>query len=144
MKKLTINSNEEVKEVFKTYPSHIRKKILYLRKLILETAKEITEITDIEETLKWGEPSYITKHGSTLRIAWKEKAPNQYAIYFKCTSKLVATFKTVFKDTFTFDDKRAIVFQTNDNIPEAELKQCISATLQYHKVKNKSKLGLEK
>ena len=67
----------------------------------LETAKEIEEITKLEETLKWGEPCYITKTGSTLRMDWKAKTPTQYALYFKCTSRLVETFKLHFKNTFT-------------------------------------------
>ena len=89
MSKLQIKKNPAVQQVFQNYPPEIRKKLNDLRTLILETAAEIDSILIIEETLKWGEPSYLVKKGSTIRIDWKEKNPNQYAIYFKCTSKLV-------------------------------------------------------
>jgi len=137
-----LKTNSKVELVFNNYPDTVRNKILYLRKLILETANEINEITDIEETLKWGEPSYLTKIGSTIRIDWKKNKPNQYAIYFKCTSKLVPSFKMVYNKLFTYEENRAIVFQMNDQIPETELKNCISAGLTYHKVKHLPILGL--
>jgi len=108
----------------------------------METVQETENITSLEETLKWGEPSYLVKNGSTIRIDWKEKKPDQYAIYFKCTSKLVPSFKIVFKDKFEFEGDRAIVFQMDDKIPEKELKNCIKAGLTYHKIKHLPMLGL--
>ncbi|MCB0746716.1 MAG: DUF1801 domain-containing protein [Ignavibacteriae bacterium] len=142
MIKLKITPNPTVKQKFKKYPKNINPKIKHLRKLIIDVANSDETITEIEETLKWGEPSYLTKNGSTLRIDWKEKTPNQYAMYFKCTSKLVPTFKEVFGDLFTYENTRAILFDLDEEIPEDELKICISLTLNYHKVKNLPKLGL--
>ena len=142
MKKLQIETNPEVELVFNKYPGSVRKKILNLRRLIIETANEIEEIANMEETLKWGEPSYLVKNGSTLRIDWKKKEPDQYAIYFKCTSKLVPTFKMVYKDKFKYEGNRAIIFHLNDKIPEVELKNCITVALTYHKVKHLAILGL--
>lgn len=116
--------------------------MLMLKALIIETARETDGINQLEETLKWGEPSYLTKKGSTLRMDWKAKAPDQYAMYFKCTSRLVETFKTVFADKFIFEGSRAIVFQIDEDIPKDEVKACIRATLTYHKVKHLPTLGI--
>ncbi|WP_248722775.1 DUF1801 domain-containing protein [Seonamhaeicola sp. ML3] len=135
-------SNPKVEHIFENYPNSVKTQMLFLRDLILETANEMEEITQLEETLKWGEPSYIAKHGSTLRIHWSSKSPNQYAMYFQCTSRLVTTFRLVFRDTFSFDGKRAIVFKLGDSINEEALKQCIKATLNYHKVKHLPMLGI--
>ncbi|RFN59847.1 DUF1801 domain-containing protein [Marixanthomonas ophiurae] len=142
MENIHIQTNPKVEAVFNNYPNFIQKKLSNLRKLIVETAENTEEITNLEETLKWGEPSYLVKKGSTIRIDWKEKAPNQYAIYFKCTSKLVPTFKMVYKDIFAFEGNRAIIFQMDDTIPEIELKKCIKAALTYHKIKHIPNLGL--
>ena len=139
---LKINSNPKVGEKLETYPKAYQKKLQYLRKLIIETAKE-EGIPEIEETLKWGEPSYLAKNGSTIRMDWKQKKPDQYAMYFKCTSKLVVSFKEVFKDTFKYETTRAIVFTLDDKVPESELKQCIAKALTYHKVKHLPALGLK-
>lgn len=142
MKTLKINTNPEVNAVFDKYTKEARLKIENLRRIIFETANEIDEISELEETLKWGEPSYLAKKGSTVRIDWKPKAPNQYAIYFSCSTTLVKTFKQVYGNQFDYEGKRAIVFQMYEDIPEKELKSCIRAALTYHRVKNLDKLGL--
>lgn len=143
MSKLRVLKDPSVDAVFKRYPGIPRKKLKALRQIIIEAAQESEDINQLEETLKWGEPSYLTKHGSTIRIDWKEKLPEQYALYFKCTSKLVPTFKKVFGDSFTFESNRAIVFQMNEKVSKVKLKECIKTALHYHKVKHLPWLGLK-
>jgi len=138
---LEIIKNPEVIIKFKSYPKEIGPKMYLLRKLVLEVAEE-SEIAKIEETLKWGEPSYLAKKGSTLRMDWKAKTPNQYAMYFKCTSKLVETFREVYGDTFKYEKNRAIVFNLEDEVPKQELKACIRLALNYHSLKHLPLLGL--
>ncbi len=142
MKTLTINSNPKVELKFETYPKEIRSKLNYLRDLVIEVATQNETILEIEETLKWGEPSYLVKKGSTVRIDWKSKTPNQYAMYFKCTSKLVETFRENYGSTFKYENNRAILFSLTDKVPEEELKTCIGLALNYHSVKHLPKLGL--
>ncbi|MAU27071.1 MAG: hypothetical protein CMH48_10735 [Muricauda sp.] len=130
-----IVSSPEVKAMFAGYTDFVRPKMESLRKLIIEAAQETEGIAKLEETPKWGEPSYLTKNGSTIRIDWKPKKRNQYAIYFKCTSKLVPTFKKVYDQVFTFEGDRAIIFEMDNPLPKSELKRCIVAGLTYYKVK---------
>jgi len=139
---MKLESNPEVKKVFNKYPPSVKPQMLSLRELVIETAREIEGLDKLEETLKWGEPSYLTKNGSTLRMDWKAKAPEQYALYFKCTSKLVETFKEVHGDVFKYEKTRALVFSLNDKLPKKELKSCIKAALTYHKVKQLEGLGM--
>lgn len=140
--KTIIKTDPELEKCFANYPDYIRSQMDYLRGLVRETARETEGITELQETLKWNEPSFITKHGSTLRMDWKEKQPNQYAIYFQCTSRLIETFKLVFKEKFEYQGKRAIIFQLDQPIPKEELKQCIRTALTYHKVKHLLTLGI--
>jgi len=142
MPKLKVETDPRVGEKFKEYPKAVRTKMQALRKLVVQTAREIEAIDSLEETLKWGEPSFLTKKGSTLRMDWKPKKPDQYAMYFKCTSRLVETFKKVYPETFSYDGNRAIVFKLDDKVPTAELKKCIEATLRYHDVKKHPTLGM--
>lgn len=142
MGKLTLKKDPKVNEVFANYPDFVRDKLQHLRELVIETAEETEGVTVLEETLKWGEPSFLTKNGSTLRMDWKEKTPDQYAMYFQCTSRLVDTFRLVFDHKFQYEGKRAIVFQLNQKIPEMELKECIKASLIYHNVKEQITLGI--
>lgn len=142
MGELNVTTSPEFESKILSYPDFVREKMKFLRELVIEVAREIPEIRDLEETLKWGEPSFLNKNGSTLRMDWKKKTPNQYQMYFKCTSRLVETFKVVFGDLFEYEKNRAIIFQLDKEIPVSELKKCIKATLMYHKVKNDLLLGI--
>ena len=133
--------NAEVKKRFEGYPGAVRKKMVHLRNLVVQTAKEIDGLQELEETLKWGEPGYITKNGSTIRMDWKESRPDEYAIYFHCQTKLVDVFKELYGEKFKFEGNRSIVFDFDEKIPERELKHCISMALNYHKVKHLPLLG---
>ncbi|MCG8330336.1 MAG: DUF1801 domain-containing protein [Chitinophagales bacterium] len=142
MSKLQITTTPDVQQVFDRYPDHIKNKISNLRRLILESANEVASITQLEETLKWGEPSYLVKKGSTIRIDWKEKKPDQYGMYFQCTTKLVPSFKIAYGGLFRYEGNRAILFSMDEQIDEEALKNCIKAGLTYHKVKHLPTLGL--
>ena len=139
MSELKLMIDPRVAEVFNNYPEGFSEKLRHLRQLIIETAKEIG-MPVLEETLKWGQPSYLAKKGSTVRLGYK-KSNNHYAIYFKCTSKLVLTFREIYGDTFNYEKNRAIEFRLTDEVPEKALKHCIGMALQYHRVKHLPLLG---
>ena len=128
-------NNPEVAAVFKSYPKKIRAKLMFLRQLILETASITEGVGELEETLKWGEPSYLTpktKSGSTIRIDWKKTQEEQYAMYFKCTANLVIAYRERYPTEFKYGGNRSIIFKIDDEIPVKELKSCISLALTYH------------
>ena len=125
---------------FSSYPDHIRPIMQELRSLILSVS-ENNELGVIEETLKWGEPAYLTKHGSTVRIDWKAKHPNNLFIYFNCKTTLIETFKEIYFDVFKFEGSRAIVLNIDESIPKYELRDCIIMSLRYHEIKHLSLLG---
>ena len=138
---MRIIDNSVVAKKFSDYPDSIREKLLFLRQLILETAAEMSGVGEVEETLKWGEPSYITKTGSTVSIGWKASFPEQYAMYLNCKARLVDTFKELHGEQSHCEGNRAIVFYLNEDLPINELKQCISMSLNYHRIKHLPKLG---
>lgn len=144
MSQLQLNTNPKVIGVFDDYPEGYQEKLRILRQLVIETAEELEGVNELEETLKWGEPSYLAKKGSTIRMDWKAKKPNQYALYFKCTSKLVETFRAVYGDTFRYENNRALLFTLEDKLPIEALKDCISMALNYHNVKHLPLLGTVK
>jgi len=138
---MKVIENGEVVKLIQSYPNPINKKLLDLRKLIIDVALQMDERGELQETFKWGEPSYLSPQGSTIRIDRKKSNPDQYAMYFNCRTKLVDTFKEIYADTFKFEGNRAIIFQKDDEIPLEEVKHCISLALIYHQVKNKALLG---
>lgn len=134
--------NPEVADVFNNYPPHMWQKLMALRQLVLDTASECKVTDTLEETLKWGQPSYLAKTGSTVRMDWKSSAPKQYAIYFHCQTRLVETFKELYGDKLKFEGNRAIVFHQDDEIPVDEVKHCILLSLTYHDRKHLPMLGV--
>jgi len=134
--------NPEVTAAFNAYPVPVRNKLLLLRQLVLDTAAETEAVGKLEETLKWGEPSYLAKGGSTIRMAWKSTRPQQYAMYFHCKTRLIDTFKELYGDTFQYEGNRAIVFNEPDRLPLDELKHCIVLSLTYHHRKHLPMLGV--
>jgi hypothetical protein len=128
----------KVEGAFNRFPPQVRQKLMRLRMLIFDVASETEGVGELEETLKWGQPSYLTrkpKTGSTIRIGREKKTEGDYAVYFKCQTTLVPTFKKRYKNKFRFEGNRAILFNLNDKIPVRELRDCIALALTYHKNK---------
>ncbi len=98
--------------------------------------------SQLEETLKWGEPSYTCKMGSTIRIGWKASTPDQTYLFFHCTSKLGETYKALYGDLLEFEKNRAIVLRVDDKLPQEPLKHCIALALDYHRLKHLPMLGV--
>ena len=137
--------NSEVAAAFNAYPKEMRKKLLFLRQLIFDTASETEGVGELEETLKWGQPAYLTtksKSGSTIRIDGKNET--QYAMYVHCQTNLIETFRTLFPKEFTYEGNRSIVFDENDSVPVENLSFCISLALTYHRSKSNPTRNLEK
>lgn len=133
--------NHIVLSVLQKYPEEIQQNLMNIRRLIIETAQEENEIGTIEETLKWGEISYLTKKGSTIRLSWQSSTPNHYGIYFNCKTKLVDTFKEIYRDTFKYETNRAIILSNKQAIPVEPLKHCLHLSLTYHNIKHLPLLG---
>ena len=124
-----------VAQAFEAYPPAMRPRLLALRELIFRTAASTPGVGELQETLKWGEPAYLTsrsKSGSTVRIDWKKARPTEYAMYFNCRTNLVETFKSMFPIDFQFEGNRAIVFQASQAVPTDALAFCVAAALTYH------------
>ncbi len=139
--KMSPAADAAVAEVFRSYPPAIRSKLITLRELIFATAEAADGVGSITETLKWGEPAYLTvasKSGSTIRIGWKKSAPHQYAMYFNCRTTLIDTFRTLFPE-LNFEGNRAIVFGEFEKLPTDSLSVCIAAALTYHLQKKVSR-----
>ena len=128
-------SEPAVDAVFRAYSAPIRARLLALRRLIFDTAKTTKGVGRLEETLKWGQPSYLTaetKSGSTIRIDQVKSTANQYAVYFHCQTDLVETFRELYPEEFRFGGNRSIILNAEDEISEPALRHCLALALTYH------------
>lgn len=131
--------DQAVETVFEKYPAGVRRRLAALRKLIFDVAAHTEGVGRLTETLKWGQPSYLTEEtgsGSTVRID-RLREGDGCAVYFHCQSGLVENFRTLYPKTFRYEGKRAIVFGVGDRLPEAELRHCIALALTHHLRKKK-------
>ena len=138
-KRHVARSTSAVDAVFDAYPKPVKARLLALRRLIFDTAKAAKGVGRVEETLKWGQPSYLTpetKSGSTVRIDQVKPVPGQYAVYFHCQTNLVETFRELYPE-LRYGGNRCILLNATDKVPEAELRHCVALALTYHLGKRK-------
>lgn len=128
-------NSAEVKAVFASYSKEMQAKLLILRQLIFDVAAQTNGVGELEETLKWGQLSYLTsqtKSGSLIRIDQIKSQKNKYAMFFHCQTTLVDSFKEMYRDQFEFDGNRSIIFNIKDKLPLEALRHCVSMALTYH------------
>ncbi len=134
-----MKENREVLAVLEAYPIDVKSALMKLRALIADVAAETESVGMLEETLKWGQPSYLTarpKSGTTIRIDRDPSNMGDFALYVNCKSSLVSEWRGLFPD-LTYGGDRSVHFRLNDKFPEDELRQMIAMALTYHSKKRK-------
>ena len=124
-----------VKTAFDAFPEPARDTLLNVRTLIFQTAASNPAVGPLTETLKWGEPAYLTeetKSGSTIRMAWKPAKPDHGALFFNCKTTLVDRMREIYPDTFTYQGTRAVLFRLDQSLPNDALAHCVEMALTYH------------
>jgi hypothetical protein len=123
----------QVRVKFEAVEEPSRTRLLELRGLILDVAKEFPQVGELVETLKWGEPSYLPKKrnvGTTIRIGPSKL--KDYAIFVHCQTTLIDDFRHMFPDDFHYEGNRGIHFDADDSLDEERLRLFISNALTYH------------
>ncbi len=122
-----------VEAAYARFPAEARATLLGLRDLIFEVANETDGVGRLTETLKWGEPSYLTeesKSGTTIRLGCTRQGA--CALYVHCQTTLVSQFREWFGDALEFEGNRAVLVPTGEPLLRDVLRQCIAAALTYH------------
>lgn len=120
-----------VAAVFESYPAALRDRLMQLRSLIYETAAATDGVGALEETLKWGEVSYLTPSGSgtTVRIG-RDKRSGRPTVFVNCQTNLLSRYRAIYPEAFTYDGDRGVVI--GDAPDEGALKHVIALALTYH------------
>jgi len=133
--------NPTINELVKAYPEPVKSLFHEIRSLIFDVALD-KQLGSIEETLKWGQPAYLCKSGSTIRVHWNQQQENSFEILFNCKTILIETFKEVYQGEFNYRGNRVIVLSLTEPLP-ASLKSCIYMALNYHNLKKLPLLGAD-
>ena len=124
----------DVNRAFGALPAPIGKRLLQVRDLIFATAAAHDNVGRLTETLKWGEPAYLTDEtgsGSTIRLG-RVKDSEHPAILFNCKTTLIDAFRERFPDQFEYRQTRALLLPVFGELPKQELTVCLSLALTYH------------
>ena len=124
-----------IESIYMRYPEFIRKKCLILRDLIFNVGSSDSRIGPINETLRWGAPSYIplkTKSGSMIRIHHYPNKCFDFALYFLCNTTLVDTFRQKYPNIFQFGGNRSLEFYIDKPLPLKEIEHCIYLSFTYN------------
>jgi hypothetical protein len=126
----------DVAAAFAAFPEHVRARLLEARDLIFATAAGMEGVGPLKETLKWGEPAYLTeasRSGSTIRLGWFRSSERECAILFNCRTTLVDDFRERFPDAFAYEKNRAILLDAREAAPQTPLSVCLGVALTYHR-----------
>ena len=121
------------------FPAPARACLEKLRTLIHVTAAKTPAAGPLTETLKWGEPAFLTeatKSGTTIRLAWKPALPNMAQLLVPCSTPLIEEWRARYGDTLAFSGNRAVLIDIARPIPKAPLAHCIAMALTYHSRKS--------
>ncbi|WP_422372831.1 DUF1801 domain-containing protein [Hoeflea sp.] len=102
------------------------------KELIHEVAARTPGVGPLEESLKWGEPSFTPAKrnvGSSVRIA--PRANGDLALMFICHTNLVEEFRALYPAALTFEGNRAIVVEAGKPVDAEALSHCIALALTY-------------
>mgnify|MGYP003649383659 FL=1 len=117
------------------FPDALAERLIALRQLVLEVAGDNPAIGPLEETLKWGEPAFLTSvtgAGTTIRINRHKKRDDKYAFYVHCQTDLVERYRQLYRDRLNFDGNRAVVLDVKDELPVESIRHCLAMALTYH------------
>jgi hypothetical protein len=125
----------DVRRAFEAFPLPVRRRLLEIRKLIFTTAAASDGVGPLLETLKWGEPAYLTQQtgsGSTIRLGQLKDGEQSCAVLFNCRTTLIETFRERFPNDFEYRANRALLLKLTGVLPAAPLSICLSLALTYH------------
>lgn len=125
-----------VQMIYRNFPEPCQSALLEIRSLIYETAAEIPIAGLIDESLKWGQPTYSTnetKSGTPIRL--DRFGDDKIAIFFHCQTTMIEDLRMIYSDKLEFSKNRAILLSPKEELPVNELKVCIEMALTYHKRK---------
>jgi len=133
----------DVDAAFAAFPAKARDRLIRTRDLVFAVAEATDGVGPVTETLKWGEPSYLTREtgsGSTIRLAL-DTVSGDPAVHFICHTKLVDAFRALYPTALRYVGNRSILLGAGDATDEAALRHCIALALTYHVRKKRGRLA---
>jgi hypothetical protein len=130
---MTTIINANVQAAINAIPVPARETAMVLRDLIFDEAAQNPSVGILTETLKWGQPAYLTaatKSGTPLRIGTPKSGG--CAIYAHCATNVIRSYADAFPGMDVIEGNRAVHFATVDDIEPDRIRLLIRHALTYH------------
>ena len=137
-----VDAPANVSAAFEAYPPGAQAVLLPIRELIYETAASLEGVGPLTETLKWGEPAYLTeksKSGTTIRLGWSCQTPG---VMRACSSAVRPRWLRAGARNMTARWNSSAIARSASPFPtrrqKSPLQHCIAMALSYHTRKSAS------
>tara|TARA_R110002094_G_scaffold23868_14_gene36157 strand:- start:1518 stop:1952 length:435 start_codon:yes stop_codon:yes gene_type:complete len=114
-----------------------QQKLWHCRAMFHEIAEK-AGVGALDETLKWGQPSWRPtkpRTGSTLRMDWNPKFPDRLSLFVDCKTDLAARMQTLYPDLPENDGQRHLAIDLYAPLPEQAITHLADMTFTYHRTK---------
>ncbi len=112
-----------VKAAFEKLPDGPRADLMQVREMILGSG------VTVEEALRWGQPAYLAKKGTTIRLGvTKAGLPS---VFTHCQSSVMGDVQAVAGAGHNWDGNRGLSW-TQGELPDEVLRLIIQRALGYH------------
>ncbi|SDW21911.1 hypothetical protein [Litoreibacter albidus] len=115
-------------QVFASMPADVATTLRAARLDILRAAAASNEVGQLDETMKWGEPAYLTcapKTGTTLRLGL---IGGQAAVMVPCSTAIIDDARAIFGPLPELSGKRGLVLGGQRQV----FNYVVDAALHYH------------
>lgn len=124
---------DEVQRVFDACTVQNRTGLLRLRSLIFACASDHPQIGSVVESLRWGQPAYLTPAtGAACSLRIGAQRDDGFGLFVHCKTDLIATFLAGPGAGQRSAGKRAILFRDVADIQAAPIGMLIAGALTYH------------
>lgn len=117
------------------WPAPARRYFDTIRRIVWNVAVR-AEIGTLDESLKWGQPSWLPQRkrvGSTLRCYWHPARADTISLYLNCNTTLAETMKTLYPTSFDYEGRRGLHLSLHAPLPKDAIDHCAFLTLTYHR-----------
>ncbi len=126
---MTDFQSHKIRDVFMRVPDPARSGMLYLRDKLYEIAKTIPATKGLDESLKWGQPSYVPKSGigTPLRLGQTDEG---FGLFVHCQTTVISEFASLTSNV-NIDGNRGVLFTSMDEVKGSNLEPMICHAMTY-------------
>lgn len=131
---MTDPAPSDVRATYQSWPAPAMQQAWQVRTILLDTAPAIGS-APVVESLKWGEPALRPRRGgTTLRIAWSPRQPDDIGLFVDCKTDLCQRMSGDFPQAFSYAPPRAMYLPVAGDLPKDALRHLARIAFRYKRV----------